>query len=295
MKKALKDYFTFSRKERVAVIILLLVITVCMVLPQLYHPRKEMPLPDAALTAFLSRPAMETASKLVNTYPDIPESHSGKLFSFDPNTLSAEGWKALGLPTKTVRTIGNYLSKGGRFRRAEDIRKIWGIAPSLANRLLPYVQIAETEKPAYNHPRPVSSKPRPVQMIIDINTAGVEEWKALPGIGEVLAGRILKYRDKLGGFTDMEQLRKTYGISDSVFQKIAPLLKTDPATIPRLDLNTASFYELKAKLFLTESMARSFLVYRKQNGLFQSVSDLKKMVFLPDSLFQRILPYVKVN
>ena len=50
---------------------------------------------------------------------------------------------------------------------------------------------------------------------IDINTAGVEELDQLPGIGEVLAGRIIAYREEHGPFTSMEGLLEVSGIGEA--------------------------------------------------------------------------------
>ncbi|WP_369668949.1 ComEA family DNA-binding protein, partial [Enterococcus faecium] len=53
---------------------------------------------------------------------------------------------------------------------------------------------------------------------MNINTASDSDWEALPGIGKVLAARIIRFRDKLGGFKTVEEIAKTYGLSDSIFQ-----------------------------------------------------------------------------
>jgi competence ComEA-like helix-hairpin-helix protein len=62
---------------------------------------------------------------------------------------------------------------------------------------------------------------------IDINRADTTEWKRLKGIGSVLSKRIVKYRDKCGGFKSIEQLRKIYGLSEETYQSILPHLKMD--------------------------------------------------------------------
>ena len=76
--------------------------------------------------------------------------HNSSIFYFDPNTLSNEQWKKLGLRDKTILNIQKYISKGGRFRKPDDIRKIWGIPPALAEKLVPYVSIKEPEEKSSN-------------------------------------------------------------------------------------------------------------------------------------------------
>ncbi len=303
MKRIIKDYFTFGKKERVAVIILLLLMAAFIVAPYFYAVKPRPPLVNKALQNFLAhnknadepRDSLERNTVFVNT--SAPEnSVPRKLFYFDPNIVSGEGWKQLGVSDKTIKTILNYRNKGGKFRAAEDIRKIWGFKKADADALLPFVQITETVttfnpkiNPTQNFKPQTSNKKQPIQ--IDINAATAEEWQSLPGIGEVLANRIIRFREKIGGFTSTEQVHKTYGISDSVFTVISPYLKNNVTTnIPKLNVNKASAYDLKMKVGITDAIARSIVVYRQQYGPFKSIDELKKIVFITDSLFARITP-----
>ena len=302
MKRILKEYFTFSKKERAAVIILLLLIIGFIAAPMLYRVTPEQLKLNTALADFISQSSspekqadsvdpVSIQSPAVNTDLAIPHS----LFSFDPNTISAEGWKKLGLPDRTIRTLLNYRAKGGRFRTPEDLRKIWGISKEQAEQLIPYAHIAETGARSFAFPKKEDRQEVKHPVNIDINTASAEEWQSLPGINPFLAERIVKYRERIGGFAGSDQVKKTYGISDSVFSLINPYLKTDPSTTPKIDLNTAGFYDLKTKAGIPESVANAILIYRRQYGPFVSVADLRKIVFINDSIFQRISKNLKVN
>ena len=82
-----------------------------------------------------------------------PSNHytiKGELFEFDPNTLSVNGWKRLGLREKTIQTIQNYISKGGSFRNPEDIKHVYGLFPDEAERLLPYIKIKNSDKSSFD-------------------------------------------------------------------------------------------------------------------------------------------------
>jgi competence protein ComEA len=117
----------------------------------------------------------------------------------------------------------------------------------------------------------------------------------LPGIGEVLANRIIKFREKIGGFTNIEQVRKTYGINDSVFQRIEVFLSISQVKSAGLDLNQASVSELQMVAGVSEAVAKAIVVYRQQYGPYRSVTDLKKIVFMSDTLYQRIAPSLRVE
>ncbi len=301
MKRIWKDYFTFSKKERIAAIALLLLIALFIAAPYFYPVKHSPPVLSKALRDFvkdskatqLSQDSMAEPRESFNVSKYANEPLSFVLFPFDPNTISEREWKRLGISDKTIHTLLNYRNKGGRFKSPEDIRKIWGMKKEVADRIIPYVKIAETVSSPYPTKKIGISNPQP--SIIDINTATIEDWKSLPGIGEVLANRIMKYRERMGGFTNEAQVKTTYGISDSVFRLIAPYLRTVSETIQKINLNTISAYELRIRANIPDAVARAIIAYRQQYGPYQSVNDLKKIVFISDSLFQKIVGQVKVD
>lgn len=227
MKKgSWKDYISFTKRERNAGIIFLCILAIFFILPFYFKRTFVKPAIDAELQQQLidlQKPdAVTTALDTGETYhttdaATIPANYT--LFYFDPNTLDAAGFAKLGIGERTIKTIINYRNKGGRFKTPEDIRKIYGLKNDDADRLVPYIKLANTREA--EKPKIVASK----QITkIDINTATEDEWKALPGIGDVLAARIVKFRYKLGGFSSVEEVKKTYGLSDSTYQMILPYL-----------------------------------------------------------------------
>ncbi len=60
---------------------------------------------------------------------------------------------------------------------------------------------------------------------IDPNRAGEEDLQRLPGIGPVLAARIIRYRERFGSFRDVEELKKIDGIGEKRFERIRPWIR----------------------------------------------------------------------
>jgi DNA uptake protein ComE-like DNA-binding protein len=215
------------------------------------------------------------------------------LFSFDPNTLDDKGWKNLGLPTRTVHIINNYRSKGGKFYKREDLRKIWGLPEGFYKRVEPYIQIPALYKPAFqnNLHNPESTNST---ISIDINKADTTAFISLPGIGSKLANRIVNFRDKLGGFHSIDQIGETYGLPDSTFQKIRRSLQISENPLRTLNLNTANKDELKTHPYIRWNLANAIVEYRNHHGSFNSLLDLKKIALIDETTFNKITPYLSL-
>jgi competence protein ComEA len=239
-KTHLKDWFVFSKRERRAVTVLLCLLGLVMVLPYFVPDKKTNIHIDKELQAELDQyktehPQNNNQVKFINVSDTTVEDTVTKtVFYFDPNTLDEDGFAKLGLNQKTIHTLINYRSKGGYFKTPEDIRKIYGLSKADADRLIPYVRIASSGKKqttVTKNEQPATAQSETHQLKkININTATAEDWKAFPGIGDVIANRIVKYRTSMGGFKSVEQVGKTYGLSDSVFQQIKPYLLLKDST-----------------------------------------------------------------
>ncbi|GEO10620.1 hypothetical protein SAE01_31160 [Segetibacter aerophilus] len=224
---------------------------------------------------------------------------TGELFLFDPNTLDENGWKRLGVRDKTVNTIRNFISKGYRFRQPDDIRKIYGLRSQEADQLIPFVRILEKEGiskkivqtraySAINHERDENTRTR----IIDINLADTSAFISLPGIGTKLATRIINFRQKLGGFSSVNQLGETYGIADSTFQQIKGRLQCNNPDVKKLNINTADAHELRTHPYIRWNIANAIVNYRNQHGAYKSVDELHKIEIIDENTYTKMAPYI---
>ncbi len=132
-------------------------------------------------------------------------------------------------------------------------------------------------------------------LILDINKASSAEFKSLKGIGEVYSKRIIKFRDKLGGFYSVQQINDIYGIEDSLFKTLEPYLKVDVIELRKININEANFEELEQHPYISGNLARQIINFRSKVHLFASVEELKKLYLMNNDLFVKIQPYVKTN
>jgi len=248
----------------------------------------------------------KSKKKFANTHTKKNTSlPSTPLFEFDPNIASEADLKKLGLSDRVIKTLMKFRSKGG-FRKAEDVGKIYGLDKQQFQKLLPYIKIESSNEKSqlagkYQKDRQVEStkrlpferktKPEVIALkSIDINSATVEEWQRIKGIGPSYAGRIVKYRDMLGGFYEIEQIKETYGIVDSIYQKIEPFLKlSEPKE--KIKINTIIEDSLARHPYLNWNQVKVILNYRDKHGPFTKDEDVYGCRRFTKEEWARLTPY----
>lgn len=230
-----------------------------------------------------------------NDRPDFNNISKGELFYFDPNTLPVTDWMRLGVKEKIANNIQKYLSKGGKFRQPDDLKKIWGLRPEFVERILPYVRIAAIassyENKTYSSYEKKVYEKKIVQPI-DINRADSLAYIDLPGIGPSFAKRIINFRNRLGGFHNVDQVAETFGLPDSTFQKIKPYLQIADAPLKKININSATLDELKAHPYIRYQLANLIVQYKTQHGPYKRIDDIKKIMVVDDETFNKIAPYL---
>lgn len=216
-------------------------------------------------------------------------------FPFDPNSLDEAGWEALGLTKKQIKGIINYRSKGGRFRDKSDLAKLYSLRPQDVERLTPFVQIEQEQinppvqqENAYNNRRKESFR----KVLINVNAADTNSWMEVRGIGPVFSKRIVKFRDALGGFHDINQLKEVYGIPEDILDRIHGQIQFKPNSHKRILINQISIDSLAKHPYVRYKRARTIINYRVQHGNFKELADLKKILSLDEEFFIKIEPYL---
>ena len=309
----LSDYFTLSRFERNGMIVLLLVIFIVIAInvfwpffqPLIFKENKELALQFAGFEKKLSAGVKQAADSLKDENEKNPGvedeqiyDEGSKCFYFDPNKASNEEWVKLGANKKLIRTIKNYLSKGGKFYKPEDLRKIYGIGDDFYHQILPWVKIETGIKIPEKEFKKSGAEDKNINRdisVVNINTATVEELKNLPGMNESFATRIIKYRKLLGGFYSPVQISEVYGFREEQFQKVEKYLVFNSDSISRIALNFADLKTIGRHPYIGFELAKKIIAYRNKNGAFSSVDDLKQKGLISDEQqYQKIRNYLKL-
>ena len=279
------DYFSFSRSQIRGVVVLLalnvLLWTIYFLLPFWVKPPDPAFDPDfsrkvEAFRAALNRDSLEAARP--------PELHPQP---FDPNTADTAQLRSMGLREKLIRTLLNYRSKGGRFRHAEAFRGLYGLREEEFLQLKPFIRIAGEEARSFSLAPPE---------VVELNRADTAALNRIKGIGPRLAENIVRYRDQLGGFARVEQLREVYGMSDENYARAAPQCKVDVRHLKRIDLNLATHAELQAHPYLRGELATAIADFRRAHAYrIDSLAQLKEIPLMNAEIFRKIAPYLRVN
>ena len=302
-----KEYFYFNKKERRG-ILLLIILLFLLLLFNIFFPyfikNKK-----TNFDKFINE--IETFEKNLDSLNNLSLlilndsiNKKAELFVFDPNDLSEEKWKLLGLNNGQIQNIKNYEKKGGKFYKNEDLKKIYTISDKDYKILEPYIRIKQQkkkwkkkevkktefaktpkQKKKYNKPDSI--------FMIELNSADSINLLILKGIGPVFAGRIIKFRNLLGGFYTKKQLLEVYGMDSSRFNKISSFIWVDTSFIKKININEASFKKILKHPYINFEMTKQIVNSRrsKMYNTFQEVQG--KITLINDSIFQKIFPYLQ--
>lgn len=306
LKKNFKDYFAFSKSERrgifVLLILLLLIIIINTALPlYITKGKSDFSAFESIVNDFektkevVNKKSYHNFSKEKNfDFNNSDRSVVEKTitpFTFDPNNLPDDKWKELGMTDKQIKVIKNFESKGGKFYKKEDLKKLYCISQNEYEILEPYIQISSQR--FENSPFKEYKKTQTV--ILEVNTATEEDLEKLKGIGQYLSKSIIKYRELLGGFYKAEQLLEVYHLDSVKYALIKPQISIDAQYTRKIDVNTAEFDVLKKHPYIGYNVALSLTNYRKVHGKFKKLPEIKKSALITDALYQKISPYLKVE
>lgn len=239
------------------------------------------------------------------------------LFDFDPNTADGTQLLKLGLQPWQVRAIYKYRAKGGIYRSPHDFGRLYGMTRKQYLELEPYIHISDDYLPASTlfASRAEEAKERyeqykasdtyvpykeydrdtlryPLKLKpgehISLSTADTTMLKKVPGIGIGRAKAIINYRQRLGGFYAVSQLREVDGFPEEALIYFV----LGPSNIKKLNINRLSVSQLRQHPYINFYQARAIEDYRRLHGDITDLDQLRLLRDFPPEAIARLRPYV---
>lgn len=299
----LRKFMSFNKGERLAVITILAVILLLVLACVLHRPRVSVD--DASLHHLdsllaLRNAALEEQRQAPRT--NVEEAVMLTPFPFNPNTMTEEEGRRMGLTDRQIRNIINYREKGGKFYSKSDLAKLYTISKDDFAQLEPFIVLPEVMRKntsryetelKQNQTVTEEHKERKAIPIVDLNTVDSLTLVELPQIGPYTAVRIIEFREKLGGFVDTQQLRDVKGVDSTRFAAIAPYIRIGEVEIQKVDINRADFKTLVRHPYLNYEQVKRIVNQREQRGMIKNWAQLEVLLKDEGEIHPLLELYVK--
>lgn len=309
MKNSWKDFFYYSKNDRIGLwIILTIVIAVVSGLAGYLISDKlaSRRLSEEEQKSYRDIQVAEEKRKelLLKDSPyyyQTPVGKAAELFYFDPNTADSTQFLRLGLRPYIVRNIYKYRAKGGIFRKPEDFSRLYGLDSEMFERLKPYIRIGgkvAREDSIRRHNEKIWAERKDsisrlkqekyeAGVVLELNSADTTELKKIPGIGSGYAAKIVRYRTQLGGYVSVNQLKEIEIPEESFLW-----LKVSNDKITRLKINTNTFSQLNRHPYLNFYQTKAICEHRRKYGPIKDLVQLGLYTVFTQNDLQRIEPYI---
>ena len=289
--KFFSAYFSFSKSHRTGLLVLLILIVV---LQTIYFfvdfgsPIKTNSEKDTWLSVQSEIDSLKELAKYEGT----------RLYPFNPNYISDYKGYKLGMSVQEIDRLLAYRKQNKFVNSADEFQKVTGISDSLLKTMVSYFKFPDwvNEKRKSNsisiYKTPVFATSEKL-IVLDINTASLDDFIKVYGIGEVIAQRILSYRETLGSFVAMEQLNEVWGLSPEVLVNLNKRFKVKSLLgIKKVNINNATIKELSQFPYFKYALAKQIVIYRSMNGPIVETTDLTKIKGMPNDKIKIIALYL---
>mgnify|MGYP000633913132 CR=1 FL=1 len=235
------------------------------------------------------------AKEKKNFAQDKKEKPEVEYFVFDPNTVSIQEMKKLGVPSKTASILKKFRDKGAQFYEKKDVMKVFGFSEALYTKLEDYIIFPDKPEKENQKENALPKEEIPTLYIVDVNKADSTDFIKLKGIGAFYAKTIIEYRTKLGGFSNIDQLKEAYGISPELFESLEMNFVVENPEFRKININTATFKTLIRHPYINKELTIEILNLRDDIGGFLKIEDLISYNVLTEKEFEKLKYYLAVE
>ncbi len=290
-KKVLREYFSFSRKERRGVwfLMILLFLLLCYRIIQHNFYNKE----NLLSYQIIIKNEIQKVDNLKQKkkwYQQKNKLINNRKLYF--NYVQEQDLIDIGISKENARLLLQKKNDGIKVYTEEDLTQLNIQDSSVLTKLKERLTFFPSKKYFQNNFN--KSQALPSNVKININLADSNSLEQLKGIGMGTAKRIVKYRDRLGGFISLEQLKEVWGMDSALYERLLKQVYTD-ATIHKLNINYADVSDLAKHPYIGYSMAKLIVNYRLQHGKYYELKDLYNIHVMNEKIFIKIEPYISTT
>lgn len=217
---------------------------------------------------------------------------------FDPNTVDSLTLLHLGFKPWQAKNMLKYRAKGGKYRKKEDLKKLYGMTDSMYLALAPYIYIKDSivvDSARIDSVR-MDSLPKwksiKKDTILNLRTADTTELKLIRGIGSYRAKMIVRYREQLGGYAQVEQIMEARGMDKVIADSILPHFYIDSVVVNKIPINHIRPEVLQRHPYLNFEQAKAIYEYRRKHIRIKSAEELNKIKGLSPTDIEKISIYL---
>lgn len=288
----MKFYTYFSRQQRLAVIVLSLVIILLQLSWVSYDP--------LAVDSFDIEPEiyLKFQKEVDSLVAEQRKSNSTKIHPFNPNYITDYKGYTLGMSSEEINRLHAYRAQNKWVNSTKEFQQVSKVSDSLLKSISPYFKFPDwitssTKKFTPN----AHSSTKSFEQKIDLNKATAKQLQKVQGIGAFYSEQIIRLRDSFeGGFISDIQLQGVRGLTPEVIEKILKefTVKT-PRVIEKIDLNSATIEQLVGIEYIDYELAYEIIELRMLRDGYNAIEELTKVKGFPTEKLEIIKLYLSLN
>ena len=303
MKKQRKIYFLLTAEQWLGVAVLVILMVGTLMAVKHFQPKKEEDstwVNDSTMTHFTAHQAQQDSIRKTEWEKRYPrDTIEIRMQAFDPNTADSSTLVHLGFKPWQAKNMLKYRAKGGKYRKPDDLKRLYGMTDSMYQALTPYIHIAREEVDSLVDSVRMDSLPQwqkeNKDTIINLRTADTTELKMLYGIGSYRARQIVRYREQLGGFVRVEQVLEAKGMDGVNADTLLQHLYMDSVIVEQIPINQVGAQRLARHPYLRFEQAKTIYELRRQKIRLDSIQQLNELDCLSSETLEKIAPYLNFD
>jgi DNA uptake protein ComE-like DNA-binding protein len=278
-----KSHFKFNKQERSGIFFLLLLIGILQGAYYLFTSN----------TFDTDTSSLQIDSETSRYIDSVKVVHAQKRevhpSSFNPNFISDYKGYILGMSVSEIDRLHAFRNKKKFVQTAKEFQEVTLVSDSLLAVLTPYFKFPNFQRANKKESRVLNHE----KVFTDLNVATEQELKSISGIGDILAHRIINFRNALDGFMTAEQLYDVYGLEEDVVLRALKKFKVvQVPTIKKININTATAEEISQLIYIKTDLANRIVARRNRYGSYSSFTELTKIEDFPADKIDRIKLYL---